>query len=81
MKTMSQKSIPIGTDMSVTTLKIPTHSLTCPMHIRTPTGVIQTLDQFTPKCELTLANHVFVYDFIVFNLYDYDLIQGMDWLS
>ena len=68
-------------ELLVERLKLVVRPLQPPMTVTLPTGRAYSTDVLCPGCTLTIAESPFVYDFIVFDMFSYDLILGLDWLT
>ena len=55
--------------------------LESPIFVDTPFAGRVRLDRICRGCEFTMGDHQFALDFIVLDMYGFDLILGMGWLS
>ena len=52
-----------------------------PIYVDTPSGGIICMDHVCRACELTIGDHAFIFDFIVFDMRGFDVIIGIDMLA
>ena len=62
----------------VTTLGLETSPLDLPLYVDTSIGGRVLLDRVCRECDLTIAERIFVFDFIVLDMIAFDFILGMD---
>jgi len=62
-------------------LEVKTKPMGCPMVVSTPMGKSMKTSELIEKCEISLSNIQFQTDLILLEVYDFDIILGMDFLS
>ncbi|XP_035545089.1 uncharacterized protein LOC108982400 [Juglans regia] len=58
-----------------------TEELKSKLVVATPTGNSVVCDKFLPGCPLSIEGRLMPADLIVFNMFGFDVILGMDWLA
>ena len=59
-------------------LELPIELLEKLMVVDMPRDCTLCIDDICRNCELLIANHIFVYDFVVFGMRGFDIIIGME---
>ena len=62
-------------------LEVKTKPMGCPMVVSTPMGKSMKTSEIIEKCEISMSNIQFQADLILLEVYDFDVILGMDFLA
>ena len=66
---------------SVDVLGLEVETLDEPLHVSSPLGTRVRFDQICRDCELEISGILLTVDLWVIDIFDFDVILGMDWLT
>ena len=52
-----------------------------PLHVSSPLGARVIIDQICQGCELEISRILLIVDLTVIDMWEFDVILGMDWLT